>query len=139
MISGKCGSVLVHVGSNNVGREDTTAIVRKYRNLVRTLKQARVDQVILSGVLPVIGRRGHRYRHCRGMAINMLIVKLRREEEVGFVDLWGSFVGYVHEGRASSKWMGAAVFADGLTAAVNFLCPYADHHDHHHDTANFKS
>ena len=91
--SGKGGSVLVYVGSNNVEREDTTAIVTKYRNLVRTLKQTRVAQVILSGILPVIGRRGHRYQNCRGMAINMLVEKLCREEEVGFVDLWGSFVG----------------------------------------------
>ena len=70
--SGKGGSVLVHVGTNNVEREGTTAIVRKYRQLVRTLKQTRVEQVILSGILPVIGRRGHKYRNCRGMAINML-------------------------------------------------------------------
>ena len=55
---GKDGSVLVHVGTNNVEREGTTAIGRKYRNLVRTLKQTRVEQVILSGILPVIGRRG---------------------------------------------------------------------------------
>ena len=61
--------------------------------LVRTLKQKRVEQVILSGILPVIGRRGHRYRNCRGMAINMLVENLCREEEVGLVDLWGSFVG----------------------------------------------
>ena len=53
----------------------TTAIVKKYRNLVRTLKQARVEQVILSGILPVIERRGHSYR----------------EEEVGFVDCVGKF------------------------------------------------
>ena len=45
--SGKGGSVLVHVGTNNVG---TTAIVRKYRNLVSTLKQTQVKQVILSGI-----------------------------------------------------------------------------------------
>ena len=32
--SGKGGSVLVHVGTNNVEREGTTAIVRKYRHLV---------------------------------------------------------------------------------------------------------
>ena len=85
--SGKGGSVLVHVGTNNVEREGTTAIVRKYRQLVRTLKQTRVEQVILSGILPVMGRRGHKYRNCRGMAINMLVQKLCREEEVGFVDL----------------------------------------------------
>ena len=60
--SGKGGSVLVHVGTNNVEREGTTAIVRKHRKLVRTLKQTRVEQVILSGILPVIGRKGHRYR-----------------------------------------------------------------------------
>ena len=56
-VENKGGSVLVHVGTNNVEREGTTAIVRKYRNLVRTLKQTRVEQVILSGILPVI-RRG---------------------------------------------------------------------------------
>ena len=40
--SGKGGFVLVHVGRNNVEREGTTAIVRKYRHLDRTLKQTRV-------------------------------------------------------------------------------------------------
>ena len=64
--SGKGGSVLVHVGTNNVDREGTTAIVRKHRQLVRTLKQTRVEEVILSGILPVMGRRGHKYRNCRG-------------------------------------------------------------------------
>ena len=120
--SGKGGSVLVHVGTNDVEREGTTAIVRKYRQLVRTLKQTRVEQVILSGILPVMGRRGHKYRNCRGMAINMLVQKLCREEEVGFVDLWGSFVGradmYMKDGlHLSGK--GAAVFADKLSAAVD--------------------
>ena len=119
MGSGKCGSVLVHVGTNNVEREGTTTIVRKYRNLVRTLKQTRVEQLVLSWILPVIGRR---YRNCPGMAINMLVEKLCREEEVGFVDLWGSFVRradmYMKEGLHLSG-QGAAVFADGLSAAVD--------------------
>ena len=52
--SGKGGSVLVQVATNNIERDGTTAIARKYRNLVRTLKQNRVEQVILSGILPVI-------------------------------------------------------------------------------------
>ena len=48
------------------------------------------------------------------MAINMLVQKLCREEEVGFVDLWGSFVGradmYMKDGlHLSGK--GAAVFS----------------------------
>ena len=51
----------------------------------------------------------------------MLVQKLCREEEVCFVDLWGSFVGrtdiYMKDGlHLSGK--GAAVFADGLTAAA---------------------
>ena len=120
--SGKGGSVLVHVGTNNVEREGTTAIVRKYRQLVRTLKQTRVEQVILSGILPLMGRRGHKCRNCRGMVINMLVQKLCREEEVGFVDLWGSIIGradmYMKDGlHLSGK--GAAVFADELSAAVD--------------------
>ena len=112
--SGKGGSVLVHVGTNNVEREGKTAIVRKYRNLVRTLKQTRVEQVILSGILPVIGRRGHIYRNCRGMAIKRLVEKLCREKEVFFVDLCGSFFGradmYMKDGlNLSGK--GASGFA----------------------------
>ena len=39
------GSVLVHVMANNIEMEGTTAIVKKYRNFVRTLKQTRVEQV----------------------------------------------------------------------------------------------
>ena len=66
MGSGKGGSVLVHVGTNNIEREGTTAILRKYRQLVRTLKQTGLKQVILSGIVPVIGRRGQRYQHWGG-------------------------------------------------------------------------
>ena len=40
--SGKGGSVFEQVRTNNVEREGTTAIVGKYRNLSRTLKQTRV-------------------------------------------------------------------------------------------------
>ena len=80
MGSGKGGSVLVHVGTNNIESEDTTAIVRKYRQLVRTLNQMLVEKVVLSGILHVIGRRCQRYRNCPGMAINMLVQKLCWEE-----------------------------------------------------------
>ena len=72
-------------------REDTTAIVRKYRQLDRTLKQTWVEQVILSGILPVMGSRGQGYKNCWRMAINTLVQQLCREEEVGFVGMfcWG--------------------------------------------------
>ena len=67
------GYVLIHVGTNNIERQGTTAIVRKYRQLVRTLKQMWVKQIILSGILPVMGRRGQGYRNCWRMAIKMLV------------------------------------------------------------------
>ena len=86
MSSIKRGSDLVDLGTNNVEREGTTAIVRKYRKLVRTLKQTRVEQVIMSGVLPVKGR---------GL---VLVQKLRKEEEVGLVRKFCWEGGYVHEG-----------------------------------------
>ena len=52
----------------------------------------------------------------------MLVEKLCRKEEAGFADLWGSFVGraymFMKDGlHLSGK--GAAVFEDGLSAAVD--------------------
>ena len=41
--SGKGGSILIHVGSNNAKREGTSVIVRKYRHLIGTLKQTRMN------------------------------------------------------------------------------------------------
>ena len=66
---GKGGTILVHVGTNNAGKEVTTAIVDKYRNLLKKTKEARVGQVILSGILPVFGNRIDGYRNSKRMAI----------------------------------------------------------------------
>ena len=66
--------------------EDTTAIFMKYRQLVRRAKQTRVEQIILSGILPVMGSRGQGCRNCQRMAINMSVQQLCREE-VGFVGM----------------------------------------------------
>ncbi len=71
-----------------------------------------MGQIILSGILPVFGNRIHGYRNSK---------RLCKEEEVGYVDLWDSFVGkeemYARDGlHLSGK--GAAVFAEGLLGAV---------------------
>ena len=55
------------------------------------------------------------------MAVNGIVKQLCREEEVGFVDLWDSFVGkeemYLRDGlHLSGNW--AAVFAGVLSEAV---------------------
>ena len=54
---GKGVTILVHIGTNNADKEGTTAIVDKYRKLLKKTKEARVEQIILSGILPVFGNR----------------------------------------------------------------------------------
>ena len=85
---GKGGTILVHVGTNIAESEGATAIVRKYRQLVRKAKETRLEQIILSGILTVMGSRGQGYRNCRRLAINTLVQQLCREEEVGFVGMF---------------------------------------------------
>ena len=92
MGSGKGGSILANVGANNADKEGITTIVKIYRQLVRRAKQTRVEQIIPSGILQVMGSRGQGYRHFRRMAMNPLFQQLCREEKVGFVDMWGCFV-----------------------------------------------
>ena len=109
---------MVHIGSNNADKEGTTAIVKKYRNLLKKTKQASVGQIILSEILPVFGNRIQGYRNARRMVVNGMMGRLCKEEEVGYVDLWDSFVGkeemYERYGlHLSGK--GAAVFAEGLS------------------------
>ena len=68
--------------------------MEKYRNLLKKAKQARVGEKILSsGMLPVFGNRIHGYRNSKRMAVNGMVERLGKEEEVGYVDLWDSFVG----------------------------------------------
>ena len=89
----KGGSILVHVGMNNTDRDGTTRTEKRYRELVETLMKTRVKQIILSGILPVMRGRGATFRNCKRMAINALLEQMCEEEGVGFVDLWGYFVG----------------------------------------------
>ena len=90
---GKGGTILVHIGTNNADKEGTTAIVDKYRKLLKKTKEARVEQIILSGILPVFGNRIDGYRISKRMAINGMVKRLCKEDEVGYVDMWDSFVG----------------------------------------------
>ena len=119
---GQGGSILVHVGTNNADRDGTTRIVKRYRELVETLKKTRVEQIILSGILPVMSGRGVMYSNCKRMAINALLEQMCEEEGVGFVDLWGYFVGredmYMTDGlHLSGK--GVAVFFEKLLRSMD--------------------
>ena len=69
----------------------------------------------------MFGTRSQGYRTSRRMAVNGMVQQLCREEEVGFLDLWDSFMRkdemYLRDGLyLSGKW--AAIFAEGLSGAV---------------------
>ncbi|KAK2170752.1 hypothetical protein NP493_1143g00053 [Ridgeia piscesae] len=83
---GQGGSILVHVGTNNADGDGATRIVKRYRELVKILKKTRVEQIILSGILPVMRGRGASYRNCKRMAINAVVEQIC-EEGVGFVGI----------------------------------------------------
>ena len=118
---GKGGTILVHIGTNNADKEGTTAIVDKYRKLLKKTKKARIEQIILSGILPVFCNSINGYRNSKRMTINGMVKRFCKDEDVGYVDLWDSFVGkeemYVRDGlHLCGK--GAAVFTEGLSGAV---------------------
>ena len=71
--------------------------------------------------LQVFGNRIQGYRNSKKMAVNGMVERLCKEENVGYVDLWESFVRkedmYARDGlHLSGK--GAAVFAEGLSGAL---------------------
>ena len=81
---GNGGSIVVHVGTNNADKEGTTAILEKYRDLLKKTKQARVGQIIISGILPVFGNKIQGYRNSKRMAVNGMVERLCKEDDVGY-------------------------------------------------------
>ena len=113
---GQGGSILVHVGTNNADKEGTTRIVQRYRQLVGKLKKTRVEQIILSGILPVMGGRGVAYGNCKRMAINVLVEQMCEEEGVGFVGILCGERRYVYERWPPSKRKGRSSFLRELAS-----------------------
>ena len=120
---GNGGTILVHVGTNNADKEGTTAIVEKYRDLLKKTKQARVGQIIISGILPVFGNRIQGYRNSKRMAVNGMVERLCKEEDVGYILIRG-FVGqlcgerrHVRERWSASEWQGVSSFSRGTVRA----------------------
>ena len=79
---GNGGSILVHIGTSNAEKEGTKAIAAKYMNLLKKTKQARVGQIVLSGISPVFVNRSQGYWNSNRMAVNGMVKRLRKEEEV---------------------------------------------------------
>ena len=58
-------------------------------------KQARAGQILLSGILQVYRNRIQGYRKSNRMAVNGMVKRLCKEEDVGYLHLWDSFVGEI--------------------------------------------
>ena len=80
---GNGGSILIHIGTNNKEMEGTISIVEKYRSLLKKTKQARVGQIILSGIVPVFGNMIRGYSNSKQMTVSGIARRLCKEEEVG--------------------------------------------------------
>ena len=69
----------------------------------------------------MFGNRIDGYRNSKRVAINGMMKRLCKEEDVGYVDLWDSCVGeeemYARDGLYLSG-KGTAAFAEGLSGAV---------------------
>ena len=69
----------------------------------------------------MFGNRIYGYIDSKRMAINGIMKRLCKEEDVGYGDMWDSFVGkeemYARDGMHLSG-KGAAAFAEGLSGAV---------------------
>ena len=69
----------------------------------------------------MFGNRIQGYRNSKRMAVNGMVKRLCKEEEVGYVDLWDSFVGKEDMDMRDGLHLNgkeAAIFAEGLSRAV---------------------
>ena len=119
---GNGGTLLVHIGTNNAAKEGTTAIVEKYRDLLKKTKQARVGQIILSGIFTNVWKQDTRIQKFEADGSQRDGATALQGRGSGIREFVGQLcVGkeemYVRDGlHLSGK--GAAVFAEGLSGAV---------------------
>ena len=109
------GTIIVHVRANNTDKEGTTAIVEKYRKLLKKTKQARMGQIIISEMLPVFGNRIQGYVnskiwHCTGWLSGFAKKRMW--------DTWicGRALGEIRHARKgwfASEWQGGSSFCWG--------------------------
>ena len=79
---------LIHVGTNDVQRTRSEALLEKYRKLIRKYKE-KSHNVIISGILPRIN--ADRLFYNKAFSTNARLVNLCREEGVRFINLWNDF------------------------------------------------
>ena len=79
---------LIHVGTNDIQRTRSEALLQKYREMIRRYKE-KSNNVIISGILPRIN--ADRLFYNKAFSTNARLVNLCKEEGVRFVNLWNDF------------------------------------------------
>ena len=113
---GNGGSILVHVGTNNADKEGTTSIVEKYRNLLKKTKQARVGQIILSGIFTSVWKQDTRIQKFEtdgSQRDGEAALQGRGSGIRGFVGQLCWERRNVHERWTASDWKGGCSFCRG--------------------------
>ena len=107
------GSILVHIGTNNADKEGTTAILEKYRNILKKTKHARVGQIILSGILPVFGKRIQKFEADGSQRDGEAALQGRGSGKRGFVGQLCGERRNVRQRWLASEWKGGCRFCRG--------------------------
>ena len=79
---------IVHVGTNDVKTTNSEELMKRYRQMISTLKAKR-SKFIVSGILPRIGAESQFYN--KAFSTNNRLKSLCSEENVEFINLWNHF------------------------------------------------
>ena len=85
--------VITHVGVNDVAAGKSEAVMRKYVELITTLRQRRCRGIV-TRIIPRLGPSPEEgVWYSRAMGLNQRVAKLCHEHGIPFLDLWGDFYG----------------------------------------------
>jgi len=88
--SGEGATVIVQVGVNDVGKNNTEETMKAYRALIGSLAGSRKRGVVTS-ILPMVHASMEWYS--RAIGLNTRVANICKELGVQFLDLWGEFWG----------------------------------------------
>ena len=88
MVTSADSTVIVHVGTNDIGQKRSEELIASYRRLIAKMKESG-RKCMISGILPRFGA-GQEWES-RALGINERVRKLCSSYSVRFLDLWGDF------------------------------------------------
>lgn len=111
-------TVIVHVGTNDIGYKRSEELLAGYRRLIEKMKDSG-RRCIISGILPRLGA-GQEWKS-RALCVNDRVRKLCSLEDIRFLDLWTEFQNrdlFADDGVHLSR-KGVEVFSAGLETCLS--------------------